>query len=219
MVLLAGALTWLFVGYTGVSVNSDAMNPTYTAGDRVYAERVDGSEIRRGDVVLFRAGDWSPPGHGPDRFLKRVVALGGDRVSGAPGEPVTVNGRPLDEPYVMSGEPGAASPRYSVTVPAGRMFLLGDYRGNSRDSRSHLDTDAGTRPLSSVQARALDSPTMPLTLASTALLGLLATLTALPLAIAAKIAHSRAKRALPPHTDVWHLAVSRHPRTRRRPPG
>ncbi|MEU4079311.1 signal peptidase I [Streptomyces venezuelae] len=145
---LVGALL-----YRPYSVPSDSMTPTLAVGSKILAQRIDGDEVRRGDVVVFNDPLWS---NSP--MVKRVVAVGGDTVAccGADGR-LTVNGASVEEPYLNSGAGGrtvASGEEFSVTVPAGNLFLLGDDRHTSLDSRSHLDeAGQGTVPRSMVVAR------------------------------------------------------------------
>ncbi|MFC0527174.1 signal peptidase I [Phytohabitans kaempferiae] len=127
------------------------------SGQVITARTVTGRyEPRRGDVVLFRSpgglwGDHKVP------LLKRVVAVGGETVAccGAAGT-VTVDGRLLDEPYVAEDasldeppDPNHCGARRfaAVTVPADSVFVMGDSRARSNDSRC-----AGPVPASSVFA-------------------------------------------------------------------
>jgi len=138
-----------------------SMEPTVKAGQVVTARTVTGAyEPRRGDVVLFR----SPGGLWGDRkapLLKRVVAVGGETIAccDTAGK-VTVDGRPLDEPYVAEDasldeppNPNNCGPRRfaAVTVPADSVFVMGDSRARSNDSRC-----AGPVPASSVFAVMVD---------------------------------------------------------------
>ncbi|MDH6628099.1 hypothetical protein M2271_005929 [Streptomyces sp. LBL] len=74
---------------------------------------------------------------------------------------------------------------YDVKVPEGRLFLLGDHRLNSRDSRSFADDHSGTVPVGSVHGRVTDDDTVPVLLGAVALVGILVALTGFGLGIAA----------------------------------
>lgn len=136
------------------SIPSGSMERTLLIGDRVLVnELVPGAApLRRGDVVVFRdPGGWLGPGQGDD-LIKRVIGLPGDRVSccDATGR-LSVNGHAVDEPYVVRPLDVArvSDQDFSVRVPAGRMWVMGDNRYNSADSRIH-----GTVPTSDVVGRA-----------------------------------------------------------------
>jgi signal peptidase I len=133
------------------------MEPTLEMGDRVLVEKVRyrfGSPSR-GDVVVFERGFvagstetnepfWTdvanafrglfglPTGSQQD-FIKRVVAVGGDDVEGRGGK-VVVNGKEIDEPYLAEGTQTPAFP--ATHVPEGSVFVMGDNRANSEDSRT-----------------------------------------------------------------------------------
>ena len=90
-------------------------------------------------------------------LIKRVIGLPGDTVAcKGSGEPITVNGKPIDESaYLKSGVNPSDSP-FSVTVTDGNVFVLGDNRSNSRDSRYHLDDgNNGLVPYDDIQGVAL----------------------------------------------------------------
>ncbi|RKN38781.1 signal peptidase I [Streptomyces hoynatensis] len=148
-VMFLGGFVLAAVLYQPYAVPTDSMSPLIAAGDRVLAERVQGSEVRRGDVVVFEDEAW-----GDTLIVKRVVGVGGDTVSccGEDGR-LVVNGEPISEPYVAGGF-GASLTRFEVTVPEGELFLLGDDRADSIDSRSMLtETSTGSVPREEVSAR------------------------------------------------------------------
>ncbi|MGK5627099.1 signal peptidase I [Streptomyces sp. URMC 123] len=148
-VLFLGAFAWAAVLYTPYTVPSDSMTPGIDVGDRVLARRTGGDAVRRGDVVVFTDRAW-----GGQPMIKRVVGVGGDTVAccGAGGR-LTVNGVPIAEPYLSGG--GPASPEgFRAEVPRGSLFLLGDNRSTSQDSRTHLaDAARGAVPRDAVSGR------------------------------------------------------------------
>lgn len=150
-------------------IPSGSMEQTIRIGDRVLVDKLTpwfGSRPQRGDVVVFKdPGGWlqqektgkkeSPvvvkqvkevltfigllPSDDEQDLIKRVIAVGGDTVKccGKDGR-VTVNGVPLDEPYLYPGNPPSLI-KFEVKVPQGRIFVMGDHRSDSADSRYHLD--------------------------------------------------------------------------------
>jgi signal peptidase I len=154
------------------------------SGDRVLVNKVTYRlhDPRPGDIVVFKGPEsWTPeipvqePGNpvqralravagtfgvatpGEKDFVKRVIAVGGQTVQCCDEQGrVVVDGRGLDEPYVYSSDPQFAEiPFGPVTVPAGRMWMMGDHRDESADSRAHLqDADQGTIPVDNVIGKA-----------------------------------------------------------------
>lgn len=149
LVLFLGGFGWGAVVYRPYTVPTTSMTPTIDAGDRVLAQRVDGSEVRRGDVVVFNDKSWVTNAS----VVKRVVAVGGDTVSCCTNGKLTVNGKQIDEAY-LKGSVVEDKKIPEVKVPAGRLFLLGDERQGSLDSSAHLtDAAQGTVARSAVTAR------------------------------------------------------------------
>ncbi|MEU2239508.1 signal peptidase I [Streptomyces sp. NPDC018338] len=171
LVLALGGVGYFFTTYQGVTVMGESMRPTYSPGERLVAEDVAADGIRRGDVVLV---------HVPDRYrsapvLQRVIGTGGDHVT-SDGDRITVNGEPVDEPYVMPGDLAPATDPYDVRVPEGRLFLLGDNRGNAHDSRFFLDDRSGSVATSAVLGRVRDGAGLPVASAVLGVLGIVLTL-------------------------------------------
>ncbi|MEU6772039.1 signal peptidase I [Streptomyces sp. NPDC046759] len=150
LVLFLGGFGWAAVTYRPYTVPTSSMTPTIDAGDRVLAQKVDGGEVRRGDVVVFTDKSWVTGA----KVVKRVVAVGGDTVSCCTNGKLTVDGRQIDEPYLPKGSLAEIKNFPTVTVPKGRLFLLGDERQGSLDSTAHLtDAAKGTVARGAVTAR------------------------------------------------------------------
>lgn len=166
------------------SIPSESMQNTLQKGDRVLVDKFTpwfGAEPERGDVVVFHdPGGWlneAPqqssntvvrgvqnvlsfiglmPSADEKDLIKRVIAVGGDTVECAGSGPVKVNGKALDEPYVYPGAtPCGDKPFGPVKVPDGRIWVMGDHRNDSWDSRFHMDQPGGgTVPVKNVVGRA-----------------------------------------------------------------
>ncbi|MCX4829637.1 MULTISPECIES: signal peptidase I [unclassified Streptomyces] len=148
-VLFLGGFVWGAILYQPYTVPTDSMDPTIKAGDRVLAERIDGSEVKRGDVVVFQEASW---GNVP--MVKRVAAVGGDKIACCTDNKLTVNGKQIDEPYLPKGESASLTGIKTTTVPQGRLFLLGDHRADSLDSSAHIgDSENGSVERGAVQGR------------------------------------------------------------------
>jgi signal peptidase I len=148
-VLFLGGFVWGAIAYKPYTVPTNSMTPTIAAGDRVLAQRVDGADVKRGDVVVFKQKSW-----GDMPLVKRVVAIGGDTVACCTDGKLTVNGKEIQEPYLPKGSAAEYKTIPSITVPKDRLFLLGDERTGSLDSTAHL-TEAfnGTVARSGVDTR------------------------------------------------------------------
>lgn len=109
-----------------LKVRGGSMQPTLSEGDVLVAVKKAG--LRTGDVVAFYYDN--------KILIKRVVAVAGDEVSIDADGSVTVNGRVLDEPYLTAKSLGKCDVQFPLQVPDGRVFVLGDNRAVSVDSRS-----------------------------------------------------------------------------------
>ena len=164
---LAGlAVVVVATGTVGTaSVVSPSMAPAYDVGSKLLTTSVGSADPERGDVVVFEVPDsWrdAAADSGADLtsglMVKRVVAVGGDHVvCCAPGGLLVVNDEVLDEGYLAALPGSMSNPTYEVTVPADHLWLLGDNRRRSFDSRAmHVrDPDAGFVPVDAVRALVL----------------------------------------------------------------
>ncbi|WP_062205941.1 signal peptidase I [Streptomyces sp. NBRC 109706] len=151
-VLFLGGFVLAAFLYQPYTVPTDSMAPVVSSGDRVLAERIEGHEVRHGDVVVFSDAEW-----GDLPMIKRVVGMGGDTVACCDESGrLTVNGDPIEEPYLDEryGEYAASPTGFTAEVPEGELFLLGDDRSDSLDSRSLLaEGSPATVPQDAVSAR------------------------------------------------------------------
>lgn len=159
-------------------VPSGSMETTLMPGDRIAVNRMARDDIRRGDVVVFvDPGHWLPqtqddrpkaliwgqraleavgvlPANTGEHLVKRVIGIGGDRVKCCSTDgKITVNGQEINETYL---DPGIAPSlrSFDVTVPPGHVWVMGDNRPNSADSRFHTqDADGGFVPEENIVGR------------------------------------------------------------------
>jgi len=130
-------------------IPSGSMEDTLQINDRVLVNKVvyHFRSPQRGEIVVFRAPPhWTGRPDGED-FIKRVVAVGGDRVVCCDDQQrLIINGQPLDEPYVYSRD-GVSDPaslvEFDVVVPPGRLWVLGDHRSASGDSSDQFQRSGG----------------------------------------------------------------------------
>ncbi len=154
------------------SIPSDSMQNTLQQGDRVLVDKLTpwfGDKPSRGEVVVFHdPGHWlegTPPtttnpvakgiqsvlsfiGLMPSAnekdLIKRVIAVGGDTVECKGNGPVIVNGRPLTEPYIYPGNtPCSDKPFGPIKIAPNKIWVMGDHRQDSLDSRYHQDLPGG----------------------------------------------------------------------------
>lgn len=182
MVLSLIVKTWIAQAFF---IPSGSMEETLQVGDRVIVSKLnkqfDG--INRGDIVVFKdPGSWLPPsthlqedglrgdiqrgltfiGLLPDpadeHLIKRVIGVAGDHVVCCDDENrLTINGAPITETYVYAGD-AASTLQFDITVPADAVWVMGDHRSDSQDSRFHpIDGDGsdGSVPLDLIVGRAV----------------------------------------------------------------
>lgn len=162
-------------------IPSESMENTLLVGDRVLVSKLNPGpfDLERGDVVVFSdPGGWltTPervaegplregvraaltfvgllPADSGDHLIKRVIGLPGDTVVCCdPQGRVSVNGAAVREPYLFPGD-NPSDEKFTARVPAGRLWVMGDHRGLSQDSRFHRDVDGGTVAVGDVVGRA-----------------------------------------------------------------
>ena len=153
LVLAMIVRTFLFQAFY---IPSPSMEPTLWSGDRILVNKLSYQlhDVNRGDLVVFRSSSGGTSG---DDLIKRVIALPGERVT-AEGGRLLIGGGLLIEPYLPFREgtadfglvPWCTEPELGAcTVPDGHVFVMGDNRSNSRDSRFF-----GPVPIESIIGRA-----------------------------------------------------------------
>ncbi|HEV7146291.1 MAG TPA: signal peptidase I [Pedococcus sp.] len=175
--------TWLLQAFY---IPSGSMEDTLRVDDRVIVSKLTPGPIalRRGDIVVFAdPGDWVPapvakpqstvsrlvsdaltfvgllPDTAENHLIKRVIGLPGDHVVCCDvGGRITINGVPVKEPYLKAGN-SASEQNFDITVPAGRIWVMGDHRSDSSDSRFHdgpkQNGSTGSVPESLIVGRAV----------------------------------------------------------------
>jgi signal peptidase I len=161
-------------------IPSSSMENTLEIGDKVLVNKLvyDFRSIHRGDIVVFNGdGSWDPVPKRPEPllsrlwasvsglfgtapgvhdYIKRVIGIPGDHVAccNRHGQ-VTVNGVPLSEKSYLYPGDTPSTQKFSITVPPGRLWVMGDHRSVSWDSRGHMsDPGNGTIPENHVVGRA-----------------------------------------------------------------
>ena len=162
-------------------IPSGSMENTLQINDRVAVNKVPfvGKAIGRGDVVVFRDPDnWLPepfaidenkylaktkealvavgvlPNPTKQYLVKRVIGIAGDKVECcSKNKKLMINGVEIKEPYIFAGN-SASDTNFNVTVPDGKIWVMGDHRGASADSRFHQeDVNKGMVPTSKVTGK------------------------------------------------------------------
>ncbi|MGK5738881.1 signal peptidase I [Micromonospora sp. URMC 103] len=140
--ILVAVLVRAFVLQT-FFIPSPSMENTLKIDDRVLVNKLvyDFRSPHRGEIVVFKAPtEWSGNPEGED-FIKRVIGVGGDHVICCdPQDRITINGQALDEPYIFSADGERDRPadqEFDITVPKGRLWVMGDHRSASGDSLEH----------------------------------------------------------------------------------
>lgn len=159
-------------------VPSGSMEQTLQINDRVIASKITTriSGVNRGEILVFKdPSGWLPPventtsgftgaltqalifvgllpSDSGDDLVKRVIGIEGDQVAccNDAGQ-IVLNGVGLDESSYISGPTDQVL--FDITVPPGGMFVMGDNRGNSADSRFHLDQNEGSVPVANAVGR------------------------------------------------------------------
>ncbi|MET8091287.1 signal peptidase I [Micromonospora sp. NPDC005220] len=140
--ILVAVLVRAFVLQT-FFIPSPSMENTLKIDDRVLVNKLvyDFRSPHRGEVIVFKAPtEWSGNPDGED-FIKRVIGIPGDHVVCCdPQERLMINGKSLDEPYIFSMDGVRDKPadqEFDITVPEGRLWVMGDHRSASGDSLEH----------------------------------------------------------------------------------
>ena len=182
IVVVAAALTLVVKAFVAqvYKIPTGSMENTLQVGDRVLVNKLvyHVRGVARGDIVVFSGQDsWGPDAPPPSNngfvrlwdevlsniglestqtyYIKRVIGLPGDKVACCTDGKVTVNGVPLTETSYLYPGDAPSFPFKTVTVPPGHLWVMGDHRGDSDDSRYHIsDPGSGAIPENEVVGRA-----------------------------------------------------------------
>lgn len=167
-VVLVVAVVLLFAAsqrFGRVLVVSASMSPTLEESSTAWLDR--GADVAVGDVIVFEdPGGWAdaeralgvsvPPADGPMLITKRVLAIGGQTLSCCDDSGrLDRDGRPVPEPYLAPGV-AASALAFDVTVPEGYVWVMGDNRAHSLDSRQlYVGSGDGLVPVANIVGRVL----------------------------------------------------------------
>jgi signal peptidase I len=143
--ILVAVLVRAFVLQT-FYIPSPSMEHTLNVLDRVLVNKLvyDFRDPRRGEIIVFKAPtDWQSGNEGED-FIKRIIGVGGDHVVCCDKQQrLIINGHSLDEPFIYKDADGTQDPAadqpFDITVPADRLWVMGDHRSASGDSLEHWE--------------------------------------------------------------------------------
>lgn len=164
--------------YRAYVIPSGSMENTLQIHDRVFVNLLSPEvvSLKRGDVVVFKdelgwLRDEAPvakpgavaevltflglrPDDGTQHLVKRVIGMPGDTVTCCSAEgKLEINGVEIDEPYLYAGD-DASNMQFKTTVPEGKVWVMGDHRSGSADSRLHQDVQDGFVDISAIEGRA-----------------------------------------------------------------
>lgn len=164
LAIILGLLATILIRATVMDVfhiESNSMESTLNPGQSIAVDRRAYAEItpQRGDVIVFDGrGSFLPYAKASfaddllnafsltgsnNKYVKRVIGVGGDTIECCSTDGrLLVNGEPIDEPYIFAGD-APSEQKFSVAVPENRLWVMGDHRSTSKDSRALLGASGG----------------------------------------------------------------------------